>query len=352
MSTAFTVMTWNIENLFPPGHRVSPRKVVSQEAYDGKLDYLARVIRRLNPDVIALQEIGGRTKADTVPLEALQTRLAPDYPFSALSNKPDGRFIKVGFLSKIPIENAEDISDFPDGELADVPNWSDKPDIIRMGRGALKIEVVPAANNRVRLVTAHLKSKLISYPKKGDFARFQPDDENERTRGVGLALVRRTAEAVTIRRWLNEVMGEHDTMHTVLLGDFNDVPRAATSQILLGVEDADATSDDKFDDVRLFNLTDSIPQRGDELHDKRFVPEDHRFSRKYMGRYEMLDQIMVSKKLLGEAAAMRQDHWVVQEVCSLVESITGQSIDDNPVNRIGEERPDHAPVYARFELPD
>jgi hypothetical protein len=46
----------------------------------------------------------------------------------------------------------------------------------------------------------------------------------------------------------------------LVLGDLNDEPRVATTQLLLGSEDADLTSDDKFDFVRLYNLVDSIPR--------------------------------------------------------------------------------------------
>ena len=59
MSTSFTAMTWNVENLFPPGHPVSAQKVVSEEDYNAKLEYLAQTILTIRPDVLALQEIGG-----------------------------------------------------------------------------------------------------------------------------------------------------------------------------------------------------------------------------------------------------------------------------------------------------
>ena len=34
MSTSFTAMTWNVENLFPPGHLISAHKAVSEEEYN------------------------------------------------------------------------------------------------------------------------------------------------------------------------------------------------------------------------------------------------------------------------------------------------------------------------------
>lgn len=349
MPAAFTVMWWNVENLFPPGFRITPAKAVAQDDYDRKLDYLARRIAEVGADVIALQEVGSRNAADTQSLEDLRSRLGGAYPHHALSDFPDGRGIRVALLARLPLAAVEHVSPFPANELSPVPNWAGKPPITRMGRGALAAVVEPAPGVRVRVVTVHLKSKLISYPGNGG-SRFSPRDEDERARGAALALYRRAVEAATVRAYLNATLAAHDGTHVVLLGDLNDEPRAQTSQLLLGPEDADATSDDKLDWVRLHNVTEAIPGRGGAENDKIFLPEGERYSRKYLGRRELLDQIMVSKSLLGESAALRQDQWNVIEVRSLIDSIEKESVTDSPGERVGALRPDHAPVYARFAL--
>jgi hypothetical protein len=135
-----------------------------------------------------------------------------------------------------------------------------------------------------------------------------------------------------------------------VLGDFNDEPRAATTQLFMGPEDADATSADKFDPVRLYNLGDGIPGRGDATHDKWFLAEAERFSRVNNGRRELIDHLFASKNLLGPSEELRHDHWKVTEVRSWVTSILDENVSDNPADRVGKARPDHAPVYARFEL--
>ena len=50
-------MTWNVENLFPPGYPVSPNKQVTLADYDAKLNYLAQTIDTIKPDVLALNEM-------------------------------------------------------------------------------------------------------------------------------------------------------------------------------------------------------------------------------------------------------------------------------------------------------
>jgi endonuclease/exonuclease/phosphatase family metal-dependent hydrolase len=346
MSTSFTAMTWNVENLFPPGVQVSAQKTVTLEDYDAKLAYLTEKILEIQADVLALQEIGGKDVADTRPMDDLQARLNGQYPFKLLSRHPDGRHIRVGFLSRLAFLSHDNIINLAPGELASVPDWWPNPPIIAMGRGALQAEVEPASGIRVRLITAHLKSKLITFPG----GRFSPKDEDERARGTGLALLRRAAEATAVRVHLNGLMQPAGTFHTIALGDFNDEPHAATTQMLLGPEDADATSDDQLDYTRLYNLVDSIPRRGDETHNKWFMAEDERFSRITNGRREQIDHLMVSKSLLGPGAELRQDHWKVTEVRSLVSSILNENNTGNPSDRVGKARPDHAPVYARFEL--
>jgi predicted extracellular nuclease len=72
MSTSFTAMTWNVENLFPPGVQVSAQKTVTLEDYDAKLAYLTEKILEIQPDVLALQEIGGKDVADTRPMDDLR----------------------------------------------------------------------------------------------------------------------------------------------------------------------------------------------------------------------------------------------------------------------------------------
>jgi endonuclease/exonuclease/phosphatase family metal-dependent hydrolase len=347
MSTQFSVMTWNVENLFPPGSFVSPSSgnPVSEEHFNAKLKFLADFITALDkkPDVIALQEIGGQNNDDLRSIEALQARLGGEYPHRAISPFPDGRHIRVTFLSRLELKRISgDIRDFPPGPLASVPDFGGGA-TTKMGRGALKVEVELQAAITIRLVTLHLKSKLLTFPREGGGTSFQPKDENERAFGAGIALIRRAAEAVTVRTFINGEMEAAPAVHTIVLGDFNDEPLAATSQIFLGPPDRDVKSVDQDDPVRLYNLVDSIPLRGTNTKD--FLAETERFSRIHEGRGELIDHIMVSKGLLLAGA-----DFIVKEVRSFVGLIAGQSVTANPNERAASVPPDHAPVLARFEL--
>ena len=296
-----------------------------------------------NPDVLALQEIGGADAADESCLAALQEALAGAYPFR-VAGTADSRRIKVAFLSRLALQVPENFAAFPQGPFATVPNHAGLLPFTAMSRGALKVEVVPAVGVRIRLVTLHLKSKLLTFPLPGGKTSFSTNDEFLRAEAAGIALARRSAEAITVRDFLNAAMPGDQAIHTIVLGDFNDDPKAATSQIFLGPEDKDITTADGKDHVRLYNLTESVPLPGAGVR-REFLDPAERFTRVYEGRGEILDQIIASRGLIFRAGDFR-----VQEVRSFVELIEGQIVTDDPNERVGAEASDHAPVLAMFDL--
>lgn len=350
MAHALTVMTWNVENLFPVDWSVSPRRTVTQADFDAKLDFLAAAIETIGPDVVAMQELGGSDADAANTLAALDARLSQHYPHHALSPHPDGRLIRVAFFSRLPLRDPTPLHAFADGELARVATWQGGS-VTQLSRGALLV-TVSVGGHTIDLLTAHLKSKLITYhPHPHQSVRFYPDDENERAIGSGLALLRRAAEAATLRIHLNDRLQGANPNHLILLGDLNDEPYAATTQLLLGPEDTDATREDTRDPVRLYNLATGIPRRGGMDNDLHVLAPTERYTRIYQGRGEFIDHILVSRSLLGPGSELAQGRSFLREVRSRVDLIAGQSISDDPTARIGTEAPDHAPVSARFDLP-
>ncbi len=278
--TTFRAMTWNVENLFRPPAGANQ---TDQQEYQRKLALLAGVIDRLDPDVVALQEVGGEE-----PLHDLQQALGGTYPQRTVSAFPDHRGIRVAFLSKHAVEEQADIVDFPPGPALDVHDLSatgGSIPVTRMGRGALRIRVVKDGLT-VNLVTAHLKSKLLTFP-----GGFSPKGEDERARFVVYALNRRAAEAATIRAYTTNLLagdGQHRAL--IVAGDLNDEPQAATTQLLHGPPGSEIGTGgfdqpDQGDGQRLWNLA-------------LLIPEDQRFSRVYRGRGELIDHLLVSHVLV------------------------------------------------------
>jgi len=324
---SFKVMTWNLENLFQP----SESNAQTVQKYQEKLDTLAEVILRLEADIIGVQEVGSPEA-----FEDLLAKLNGQYPHAKLSTEPDTRGIRVGFLSKLPIESSENIVNFPQNGLASVPgldNEGNPIEVTRLSRGALSISVTVPSGLKVNLITTHWKSKLLTFPG----GNFTTSDEDERTRVAGIALLKRTAEAVAIRVKANELLVGNQDQGLIVLGDLNDVTEAATTQILQGPRGSEIgtrgfLSPDKGDDARLFNLA-------------PLIPAERRFSRVFQGNGELIDHIFVSQELLpGEPP-------LVPEVDSHIDVLGSlPSISEQPSERQGKPGSDHAPVTAIFEL--
>lgn len=332
--TSFKAMTWNVENLFKPDPGVSHEE---QQAYDQKIILLANVIEQSDPDVVAMQEVGG---ADAIA--DLQQALNGAYPHNAVSNAPDRRGIRNAFISKTAFDEEEDIVQFPDGPALDIHGLNaqgETPPVTRMGRGALRVRTTKN-DLTVDLITVHLKSKLLTFPRPGG-SSFSTDDENERAQVAGIALMRRSAEAVTARIRCNGLLDGNAQTPLLVLGDFNDVPEAQTSLIFNGPTGSELGTrgfhmPDRGDDVRLFNLAPLI------------APE-RRFSRIHRGRGELLDQIFASEEFFPPDQDGRRQLPV--EVDSHIDfSNQLPSIGENPNARALELAPDHAPVTATFDI--
>ena len=316
-ATLVVVATWNLENLFRPNSEFGPK---TEAVYDQKLDALAAVIEAMKPDVLAVEEVG-----DPEALSDLVARLDGDWHVETSTVFEPQHPIRVGFLSRTAISSVEQVSAFPD-KLSAVQVDDDGNTIDAAPRGALRVRVT-ADGHDLDLVACHLKSKLLSFPG----GRFDTDDEGERARFGDYALARRAAEAVTVRGHADTLLDHKgDQRAVVVLGDLNDEPPAATTQILLGppgseIGTAGFDRPDHGDQMRLWNLAPKLP-------------EGRRFTRRFRGRGELIDHILVSHILAN--ALVDVD----------TAEVTLPSITENPAERRDAPGSDHAPVVARFNL--
>ncbi|MCI4066137.1 endonuclease/exonuclease/phosphatase family protein [Micromonospora sp. R77] len=315
MANDLTVMTWNVENLFRPDGTDSS----AAENYAAKLAYLSALIAGTGADVVALQEVGSPDAAEDL-------RAALGEPWQGVvSAHPDHRGIRVAVLARHPLTEEAQVTALPPAGLPAVPDV-DGQTLTHLGRGAVQVHV-DCGDRGLRLVTAHLKSKLLTYPG----GRRYPLNEDERARGAGYALLRRSAEAVAVRVHLNTVLASSAVdgqpgVPTILCGDFNDGPDAVTTVLLEGPADGDVHRPDKGDSVRLYNLG-------------RRLPAARAYSRIYQGRGELIDHILATRDLQLRLVS----------IDCLVDDIT--SIGASTRGRDAAIVPDHAPVVARFTRP-
>jgi endonuclease/exonuclease/phosphatase family metal-dependent hydrolase len=314
----FKVMTWNVENLFRPGADGGPD---TQAVYEAKLQGLAAMINNQAPDALSVQEIG-----DPAALADLVDLLDGTW-HQRVSTHPDQRHIRVAWLSQHAISDPEDILAFPD-QLQPVQTDDDGTTISEMGRGAVAITVTsPGSGTAVRLVTTHLKSKLLTFPG----GRFNPHDESERARYAAYALDRRAAEAATLRVWTTTALDAAADQPLILTGDLNDTVQAATTQLLNGppgseIGTAGFDQPDQGDKQRLWNLA-------------PLMPDGKNYSRINQGRKELIDHILVSAAIVKPLNAITVEA-VIEEPLP--------SITPDPNERKNAPSSDHAPVVASF----
>ncbi|WP_369168566.1 endonuclease/exonuclease/phosphatase family protein [Streptomyces sp. R28] len=310
--------TWNLENLYRPGGAFGPK---DKATYETKLAALAATVTELDPALLAVQEVG-----EPDALRDLVGMLAGDWHV-ALSEHADGRGIRVGFVSRTPLEVLHDTNAFP-AKLLPVQAADGGVPVSEAGRGFLAVQTETGAGP-LRVAVAHLKSKLLTYP--GD--RFFPRDEGERARYGAYALYRRAAEATALRALADVLLaGEGRRSDVAVLGDLNDEVQAATTQILLGPPGSEIGTSgfrtaDKGDAGRLWNVA-------------PLIPVEQRFSRVNSGRRELIDHILCSHRLVHRvtAAGTGAPGAGAREL---------PSVGADPKERRGEAGSDHAPVWVR-----
>jgi hypothetical protein len=141
---------------------------------------------------------------------------------------------------------------------------------------------------------------------------------------AAVALLRQ-AVATAVRALATGLLGGRGrTRRLAVVGDLNDEPRAATTQILPGSEIGTGGFDrsDGGDGRRLWNLAPTIPPA-------------RRFSRVFRGRRELIDHIVVSRALLPVLGGVDRPQ---------------PSVGEDPAARRRARDSDHAPVLARLDL--
>ena len=295
----FSVMTWNLENLEQPA---ADAPADAKDRYQRKLQQISELIISAWPDLVGVQEILADPRNLTPPAFAdLRAALGAEWN-GCLSQRPDPRGIRVGWLARGQLSNPTDVAVYP----PQVPATTIDDDgnqitaITAAKRGALAVTYTRSDGLTVHALTAHLKSKLLTFPgRDGQPSQFDTRDEALRARFGLYALNQRAAEAVTVRAWATEQLhGQGQQRHVLVCGDLNDTPQAATTQILLGPPGSQLGTGgfhqpDRGDGNRLWNLAPQMPA-GDPVTGEGAA----NWSRINNGVKELIDQILVSHLLV------------------------------------------------------
>ena len=186
-----------------------------------------------------------------------------------------------------------------------------------------------ARGTRVRALTAHLKSKLLSFPG----ARFDTAYETERARYAVYALNRRAAEAAALRDWTTDALaGDWADPQVIVCGDLNDTPEAATTQLLFG-QPGSQHGTGGFD-----HPDKGDPQRLWDLGYWMTPPDD--YSRVNQGRRELIDHLLVSHALSSH----------VQGAATIRLDVPSIGLHPATTPRVAPAPSDHRPVIAHLDI--
>ena len=274
----FRVATYNVENYLDQPTESRPR-VKSDEAKDK----IRESIRAINPDVLALEEMGG-TNALLELRDSLKAG-GVDYPDWELVSGLDTN-IHVAVLSKLPIASRHPHTN--DAYLLDGRRF-------RVSRGFAEVEIQVNSNFTFTLIAAHLKSR-----------RPVPEaDEAEQ----------RLEEAKILRGIIDAHLTNNPDEKLIMLGDFNDVKDSDAVKTIIG--------------RGRFKLTDTRPaeRNGDNSTnaDSRFDPRTVTWT-EYYGKedtYSRVDYILLSP-------AMARD-WVRNDTYVLALPNWGVGSDHRPI---------------------
>lgn len=333
-----TVMTWNLENFERPAASAAE---AARDRYARKLKQISELINGAGPDLVGVQEVlADSSDLGPAVFDDLLAALGAQWN-GCLSQRPDDRGIRVGWLSRGQLTSPTDVADYPHGVPATTVD--DHGTMITASkRGALAVTYTRGDGLTVQALTAHLKSKLLTFPGHDpQHPRFDTRDEGERARFGLYALDQRAAEAATVRAWAtDQLQGHGQQRHVLVCGDLNDTPQAATTQLLLGPPGSQLggggfNRPDAGDGNRLWNLEPKMPAGDPETGE-----EAANWSRINNGVKELIDQILVSHLLV---------HALDSTQSLPMDGIKSATAD--PASLADMEAPsDHRPVIARFNL--
>jgi endonuclease/exonuclease/phosphatase family metal-dependent hydrolase len=191
-----TVATYNLEFYVDhPALGVPPKSLEARQL-------IRQSIKRMNPDVIALQEMGS-TNAFRELVFALRAD-GLDFPYAEYVKAADSN-LHLAFLSKVPI-------------VARRPHTNQS--FLYQGRrfhvlrGFAEIDLAPGKNQRVTLIAAHLKS------------RRQLAEADQQ----GL----REEEAALLRERIDDFFRREPAGKLIVLGDLNDDLASRTLKTVIG----------------------------------------------------------------------------------------------------------------------
>lgn len=275
---SFTLATYNTQDLLelvpPEGQTLAPAMVGAHQA---KLRAAADILTRLDADIVCLQEVESRELIDRV-LAHLPPGFRP-YGTTLVGQVRDRRGLRLAILSRFPVigdPRSHGPAESPDGFRLPVTEAAAPPgEVHHFRRGLLESVFDVPGRGALRVFCVHLKS---NYP----VFHQPPKDQGDYGEGLVRAAMVRMAEAIRLRRLVDEALLKEPETGVVVAGDFNETEGSIVLRVVAG---------DRPEGLKRGWAAGALH------HASMLVPADQRWSSMFRGRKELLDHILLSDKL-------------------------------------------------------
>jgi endonuclease/exonuclease/phosphatase family metal-dependent hydrolase len=298
---AFVVATFNLKDFFP-----EPR-----DAFEAKVAWTADMLRRIDADVVAMQEVGPEET-----LDALVARLGGGYSERVVGSA-DARGIRCALLSRVRVVRSavrtSDALPFPRFVVGDPAPFGAR---LPLRRGVVHARVDAGALGEIDLFVAHFKSRRAVPLRDAEGNALWGVTPLARAESEVRSMVWRSAEALFVRTLVDDAIAAEPDAKVVVAGDLNDVAGSATLSVVQGRADAPGA---------LASCAD-------------VVPPAERFSLVHRGDRMALDHLLVTAALRARLSSASFVNGALREH----PSVPG---DGNAAPTVDS---DHAPFVARF----
>jgi endonuclease/exonuclease/phosphatase family metal-dependent hydrolase len=273
------VGTFNLRNLANAGFQYYPNAdPYTAQEYANKRDWIAQQIDRMNADIIVFEEVFHAGALQDVLSTSRTMRQATLVARDAVSMPPkDGLVPQVAIATRLPLMcPAIWVEDYGQDFSITPPGYTQP--LNQITRAVPHITVKLPNDVPLHVLGLHLKSKRPDYLETED-----ESNPNDLALATFRSLMRRSADAIGIRRYLNGLLQKNHEP-CIVTGDFNDHSHAVSTQIIAGA----GRFGKSFYDFQLFDAM-RIQTQNDP---QRYVA----YSYIHDGVLEVLDHIYVSEE--------------------------------------------------------
>jgi endonuclease/exonuclease/phosphatase family metal-dependent hydrolase len=329
MPIKLRIATFNLENL--------DDKPGQEPTLNERIALMWPQLLRINADILGLQEVNGQEEPGQPRRLLALAKLLANTPYAAYHQvstmTEDGTQVyderNLVILSRFEISEhhqyKHDFAPAPRYRKVTAKPEENEAKEVTWERPILHAKIKLDNNRALDLINIHLKSKLptnIEGQKVDNYTWKTPSGWAE---GFFLSSMKRVGQALETRMLIDKLFDAHEDALIVVCGDFNaDLDEVPVEAIRGDVEN---TGNDKLAKRVI------VPC-------ERTIPEPSRFSLLHHGQGRMLDHLLVSRPLLA--------HYRGSEIHN--ELLHDESVAFGTDVKFPES--DHAPVIAKFELPE